>query len=164
MKLDIRPAGVEDLDQVLMLNQAALPHVNSIGREQLERLAAMACFFSVAVTDSRIAGFLLALREGADYASENYRWFCRCYPSFVYVDRIVVEPGHARLGVGRRLYEDLLAASVQLAPRLTCEVNLEPPNPGSIAFHQRLGFREVGRQQTEGGSKRVVLMCRPWSV
>jgi hypothetical protein len=35
---------------------------------------------------------------------------------------------------------------------LTCEVNLRPPNEGSLRFHRRLGFREVGRQETPYGA------------
>ena len=43
---------------------------------------------------------------------------------------------------------------------VTCEVNLEPPNPASLAFHARLGFRQVGEQVTKGGSVRVALLAR----
>ena len=42
---------------------------------------------------------------------------------------------------------------------ITCEVNTRPANPDSMAFHERLGFREVGRQQTEGGAKEVALLA-----
>jgi predicted GNAT superfamily acetyltransferase len=28
---------------------------------------------------------------------------------------------------------------------LCCEVNVEPPNPGSLRFHQRIGFAEVDK-------------------
>jgi predicted GNAT superfamily acetyltransferase len=37
------------------------------------------------------------------------------------------------------------------APLLTCEVNLNPPNPGSIRFHHRIGFHEVGQQDSKPG-------------
>jgi hypothetical protein len=37
------------------------------------------------------------------------------------------------------------------APLLTCEVNLNPPNLGSIRFHNRIGFREVGQQDSKPG-------------
>lgn len=43
---------------------------------------------------------------------------------------------------------------------VTCEVNLVPPNPESLAFHHRLGFRQVGEQSTYGGSVRVALLAR----
>ena len=43
---------------------------------------------------------------------------------------------------------------------MTCEVNLRPPNPGSMAFHRAMGFDEVGTQNTEGGSKTVSLLVK----
>ncbi len=36
-----------------------------------------------------------------------------------------------------------------------CEVNLEPPNPVSDAFHEALGFTEVGRAAIHDGKKLV---------
>ncbi|MFN8422076.1 MAG: hypothetical protein U0470_01370 [Anaerolineae bacterium] len=37
---------------------------------------------------------------------------------------------------------------------ITCEVNLAPPNPGSRAFPERLGFVGVGERWDEGGGTR----------
>jgi hypothetical protein len=34
---------------------------------------------------------------------------------------------------------------------LCCEVNLEPPNLGSIRFHERIGFTEVGQHSPQQG-------------
>ena len=65
-------------------------------------------------------------------------------------------------GVGPRLYaavEDVARADG--ASEVTCEVNVRPANPGSLAFHARLGFVEVGRQETKGGSTEVALLARP---
>jgi predicted GNAT superfamily acetyltransferase len=36
-------------------------------------------------------------------------------------------------------------------------VNIEPPNPGSDAFHAGRGFVEVGTQWVADGTKRVSL-------
>jgi len=38
---------------------------------------------------------------------------------------------------------------------VVCEVNLDPPNPVSDAFHATLGFAEVGHQALQGTSKTV---------
>jgi hypothetical protein len=43
---------------------------------------------------------------------------------------------------------------------VTCEVNLEPPNPVSLGFHRALGFVDVAQQDTYGGTVRVQLMAR----
>ena len=42
---------------------------------------------------------------------------------------------------------------------LFCEVNLRPRNERSLAFHAAIGFREVGRQDTDGGNKHVSLLA-----
>ena len=44
---------------------------------------------------------------------------------------------------------------------MTAEVNVDPPNPVSSAFHESMGFAEVGRQQTYGGSVTVALLAAP---
>jgi Predicted acetyltransferase, GNAT superfamily len=48
----------------------------------------------------------------------------------------------------------------QGASAVTCEVNLEPPNPGSLAFHHREGFRDLDTQATKGGAVVVQLMAK----
>ena len=44
-------------------------------------------------------------------------------------------------------------------PVLTLEVNLDPPNEPSLAFHARRGFVEVG--QRDSGGHLVSLMAKP---
>ncbi len=41
---------------------------------------------------------------------------------------------------------------------MTCEVNLRPPNAGSLTYHEIHGFVRVATQETEGGRKEVALM------
>ena len=84
-------------------------------------------------------------------------------PRCGYIERSVVDPVLRRSGVGRLLYADLERVASAHAPDLTCEVNLDPPNPGSFAFHERSGFCEVGRQHTDGGAKLVCLMSKELS-
>lgn len=158
----IRPAGPADLDAVLALNQAEVPHVSPLTRAGLERLARLASSLRVAeASNGTVAGFLLAMTPEAAYESLNFRWFQGRYTSFHYVDRIVVSSLHRRAGVASALYRDLEALAEKAgAARLTCEVNTRPPNPESHLFHARLGFVEVGTQDTEGGAKTVALYAK----
>ncbi len=148
-------------ESVLGLNEQAVPHVNSISAAELQALAEQAFYFSVAMNGDQVIGFLLTLATGAQYNSPNYQWFSRRYSNFIYVDRIVVAPDCAGMGVGKQLYHDLEDASSGVAPMIACEVNLQPPNPNSLAFHQKQGFQEVGQQETESGQKVVCLMTKP---
>jgi hypothetical protein len=43
---------------------------------------------------------------------------------------------------------------------VVCEVNADPPNPASDAFHTALGFAEVGSASIHAGSKTVRYLAR----
>jgi len=164
MSIAIRPAELRDFELIRAINEGAVPDVSTITREELDALAKQCCYFSVALADGELSGFLMALQPGQVYQSENYRWFAAHYENFVYVDRIAVSPACKGRGIGRALYGDVENfARKAAAPILTCEVNLIPPNPDSMAFHKKIGFTEVGQQSTEGGKKRVSLLVKTLS-
>jgi predicted GNAT superfamily acetyltransferase len=105
-----------------------------------------------------VAGFLLARREGAVHDSQNYRWFAARYARFLYVDRVVVSDAARGRGLGTLLYRDMFefAAACDVGI-VTCEFDVDPPNPVSAQFHARFGFGEVGRQWVGDGKKQVSL-------
>lgn len=156
--MQIRDAVDADFGCILGLNDAEVAQTSTMDRARLSELDRLAALHWVAHLDGRVVAFLLAMREGAAYDSENYRWFAARYPRFLYVDRIVVDAAHAGQGIGARLYRQLFDhARANGIAQVACEYNLEPPNPGSRAFHARFGFAEVGRQQVAGGRKTVSL-------
>ena len=157
----IRDATPGDFPAILALNAESVHFLSPLGAARLQRLHAQAAYHRVVEHEDKVAAFLLAFREGADYDSPNYRWFARRYPKFLYIDRIVVAASARGLGFGAQLYDDILAfAAATHAERLTAEFDVEPPNPVSAAFHQRYGFREVGTQWLGGGKKQVSLQVR----
>jgi uncharacterized protein len=100
--------------------------------------------------------FLIALDHTAPYQNPNFAWFREAYQSFVYIDRIVVAESARGQGIARLLYEDLFAAARSAGvPRIVCEVNSEPPNPASDAFHLAMGFGKVGQAILYDGAKTV---------
>jgi predicted GNAT superfamily acetyltransferase len=157
MLRDARPA---DFPVILDLNAAFVAVLSPLDGKRLAQLHAHAALHRVIENEGRIEAFLLAFREGADYDSPNYRWFAQRYARFLYVDRIVVAADtHAR-GAGSMLYRDAIAlARRDAVPIITCEFDIEPPNPASARFHASQGFREVGRQQLHGGRKTVSLQA-----
>ena len=147
-----------DLETVLALNEASVPHVNSIDLDQMRWFASNAFYFRVARVDEKFAGFLIGLGPGLDYGSENYRWFSDHYGDFGYVDRVAVHKSARRLGVASRLYDDFADKLRGDADCMTCEVNIRPPNESSMLYHQTHGFVQVATQETEGGTKKVALL------
>jgi len=157
----LRAAAPADFVRIVALNAAAVQFTSPLDAAHLRQLHAQAAYHRVVDLDGRVVAFLLALREGADYASPNYRWFAQRYAEFLYIDRIVVDAAWHGRGLGARLYEDLFAfARATGVLRVTCEFDLDPPNPASTQFHARFGFREVGTQWLGGGKKRVSLQAR----
>lgn len=157
----IRDVESTDLDQILELNNAAVPAVNRLVRSDLDWFAENAHSFLVKPdSDGGAVAYLIGLHgPGAGYESANYEWFSQRYARFVYVDRIVVaEQGRGR-GIGQALYDAFAGRGrdddhdVMLA-----EVNIRPRNDVSLKFHELYGFVSVGEQDTEGGSKRVVML------
>jgi predicted GNAT superfamily acetyltransferase len=157
----IRDAGSGDFPAILALNDESVRFLSPLDAAHLRELHAMAAYHRVVEVGGKVAAFLLALREGADYASPNYRWFAAHHRRFLYIDRVVVATAWQGRGLGARLYDDIIAfAGENGFADLTCEFDLEPPNPASAKFHARYGFREVGRQWLGGGGKQVSLQVR----
>jgi uncharacterized protein len=108
-----------------------------------------------------VDAFLLAFDQDADYDSPNFLWFRERCPRFIYVDRVVVAASARGRGLARLLYRELFAEATRAGHCcVVCEVNSEPPNPGSDAFHASLGFAEVGSASIHDGSKTVRYLRR----
>ena len=158
MPFRITDVTTADLAAVLALNESEVPHVGTVDIERMHWFAANASYFRVARNNSQLAAFLIGLRPGTSYDSLNYRWFCDRYDEFAYVDRIAVSITARRHGLASRLYDDFAAEMPDSVRIMTCEVNTQPPNEESMRFHNRLGFREVGRRVSENGNKEVAML------
>ncbi len=156
--MQVADVSVSDLDEVLALNEASVPHVNSLTLRDVQWFHEHATYFRLVRRQGMLAGFLIGLGPGIDYASPNYRYFCGRHALFGYVDRVAVASAAQRLGIASRLYEDYASTLRGFAPVMTCEVNLRPPNAGSLTYHEIHGFVRVATQETEGGRKEVALM------
>ncbi|MDW3219829.1 MAG: GNAT family N-acetyltransferase [Acidimicrobiales bacterium] len=157
----LRTVRDDDLDEILVHNNAAVPAVNHLERSDLEWFAAVAHTFVVAVADDGIAGFLIGLGPGAGYDSHNYAWFSARYDDFVYVDRIVVAEAGRGGGVGSLLYDEFARRGrADQTPVMLAEVNIRPRNDASLAFHDAHGFVSVGEQDSPDGVKRVTMLER----
>jgi predicted GNAT superfamily acetyltransferase len=154
----LRDATAADFPRILALNDAEVAQTSAMDLDRLRVLHSLAAYHRVALVDGTVAGFLLAMRDDAPYANDNFGWFAGRVAGFVYVDRIVVDAAFAGRGVGGALYRDLFTwARARAIGHVTCEYNLEPPNPASRAFHDRFGFREIGQHRVAGGTKLVSL-------
>jgi predicted GNAT superfamily acetyltransferase len=146
------------VDALLALNNG---HARDLSWLTPERLAHLVDETFFAPRIGQVDAFLLAFDQDADYDSPNFLWFCSRYPRFVYVDRIVVAASARGRGLARLLYRTLFSEAARAGHScVVCEVNSEPPNPASEAFHESLGFAEVGSASIHYGSKTVRYLLR----
>jgi predicted GNAT superfamily acetyltransferase len=157
---NLRPS---DLETIHRINQGEVPAVGTETIEDLADIAEQSTIALVAEVDGEIAGFCLVLAPGAEYDSLNYLWFSERYDDFVYLDRVAFPATFQRRGLGTAMYAEVERLAAERRPSatdFTLEVNLRPPNDQSLAFHARLGFVEVGQQETDYGAL-VSLMAKP---
>jgi L-amino acid N-acyltransferase YncA len=62
---------------------------------------------------------------------------------------VYIDPDHRRRGVGRALYESLLAL-LKLQGFYAAHAGITLPNPGSVGLHESLGFEPVGVYRAVG--------------
>jgi uncharacterized protein len=151
-ELEPRLFLASDIDAALELNNLNAPAVGEIDRTTLEFLIEHS-LYSFAIGTDTLHAFCITFAPGAPYTSVNYQWFSKEYSDFVYLDRIVVSETMRNNSLGAKLYMAVEQRMLKdrCAPILTCEVNLIPPNTGSLRFHNRIGFREVGQQDSKPG-------------
>jgi predicted GNAT superfamily acetyltransferase len=155
----IRQAKPTDFASIAALNADSERFLSPMSETRVERLHGWAAYHRVIERNGAIAAFLLAFREGAAYDSPNYRWFSERYPSFFYIDRVVVAPAYRGNGLATCMYLDVFAfARKSGVATVTCEFDIEPPNDVSRSFHEKLGFHEVGSHAYN--NKRVSMQAR----
>ena len=151
----IRQITPDDIEAVLAINNDAVPAVNSLIASELTDIINISAKAWVVDEEDKIVGVLIVLGPRESYGSANYTWLDSQFKNFCYVDRIIIASSGKRKGYGRALYLELEehAASTG-AEVLLCEVNVEPENPQSMAFHASLGW--VPFQDREHGPGKVV--------
>jgi uncharacterized protein len=142
-----------NLDGILALSALHEEETSPLHEAKLASMLKGAFHHAVIGDGSR--GYLIAFDQDADYDSVNFRWFQARFDRFVYVDRIVVAASERGKGAAKQFYLDLFAAARAAGhTRIVAEINVEPPNPGSLAFHAAIGFVELG--QAELSREKVV--------
>jgi len=157
----VRKAEPGDEAFILALNAACVPSVSEMSAQDFRNIAGWAERVLIAEAGGRPAGFVILIRPGSAYPSDNYGWFETAYRRHLYVDRIAVSESARGTGAGRALYEAALLMARELGEeRITAEVNEDPPNPESMAFHAKLGFRHLLSRPSRSG-KVVAMLERP---
>jgi len=158
----IRDIVERDLPRILEINEANVPEVGSVDANRLAFIVDESPIALAVEVDDRIVGFCLVLGSDSTYDSVNYRWFTERYSDFMYLDRVAFDAAAQGRGYGTLLYGEVARRmqTIDVAAPLALEINVDPPNQRSLVFHGRLGFVEVGQQDTPYGI-RVSMQMRP---
>jgi len=161
MNYQIRNVEVADIEDLIKINELSVPAVNSISFAKFEWFHQNSIYFKLIQSiNNEVHGFLLVLNSLLDYESLNYKWFQERYSSFAYIDRIAILEEYKRSGLGKKLYLDLEKSIKSNYKMITCEYNLKPMNHESEKFHISIGYQQVGKLNTQEGTKEVSLMVK----
>jgi len=144
----VRNIEITDLARMLEINNANTPGVSELTLSELETDIEN-CLHALAIDNEHgeVCAFCITFAPDAPAAGVNHQWFAERYESFVYLDRIAIDSTYQNLGLGVLLYQSVEQQMIDSGQHslLCCEVNLKPPNSGSLRFHHRIGFTEVGQ-------------------
>ena len=106
--------------------------------------------FNVFEANERIVGFLMAMDQNTYYDSINFLWFKNKVNKFYDIDRVIVDESMRGKGIASLLYREVIDTKGDIP--LVAEVSINPSNEGSIIFHDKIGFKDVGAL-ISGGKK-----------
>lgn len=161
---NLRPMRTDDAERVIALNAEVVELTSEMDEARFDALFEASSMKVVAEHDGELLGFVFAMGDFCRYENANFDWFHARIRSYLYVDRIVVSERSRGLGVGQLLYRHTFEIAEETGALSVCaEINVEPPNPGSLRFHERSGFVEIGRRRVDGG-KVLSMQMRPLPV
>jgi len=155
----LRQFEARDTAAILGLNDKSVSVLSPMDQQRFDQLHGQSALILVAEQNHQLLGFLIGFTDGSQYDSVNYRWFSERLKAFLYIDRIVIAAEARSQGLGQRFYTEIeIWARQQHLHWLAAEIDIEPPNPTSLQFHQRQGFKPVGQQDSK--NKQVALLVK----
>jgi predicted GNAT superfamily acetyltransferase len=168
-RITIAPAAAWDLPEIVALAGArrlgaSSPRsatsdgflVSNFTVEDYRSFQQQARHLLVARIDSQLAAFLLAF-GGEDSAPRSTvdRWLAEHFECpFLIVKQVCVDQQFTRQRIASKLYEHVFQANPRR--RLFAAIVLDPPNPSSVKFHERLGFVKLCEIDADDGLRRGV--------
>ena len=141
------------LQSIYDLNQANTPEVGSLeSMQHLKQLIEYSSYNLLVLCDDEIVGFIICMREGSAYGSENYKFFTQRLKKFLYVDRVAIDERHRRAGLGKAIYEYIFTHASNDNLPIALEVNTQPVNQPSLNFHEKMGFDRIGAKDFDDHS------------
>ena len=150
--ITFQDATEQDAEAICALNDAVVDVTSPMDTDRFKHLLDLSNPCIAAEKDGEVIGFVLAMQIGAGYENDNFNWFAARLNNFVYIDRIVIGVAGQRQGLGTKLYEAVAeVARAQGCLVICAEMDLDPPNERSLAFHAKAGFVPRGTRTYDSG-------------
>ena len=162
LMIKVRHLSMNDRYEVLRINAAARPAVAALDEIEAARVLGLPNHHLVATNSAgTVLAYILAFDANSSYDGEEFQEFLLKTPApFVYIDQVAVHAAWRGMGIGKAFYGALESIAELRDCHLLCaDVNTDPPNPGSMAFHKRIGFASIGSLATRDG-RRVELLTK----
>lgn len=156
----IRDMTATDAEAVVALNQAVVKVTSAMDTARLTALGNISRLKLVTEIDGEVVAFVLAMAADQAYDNGNYQWFAARLKNFLYIDRVVVSKVWQGCGIGRLLYSHLDTWAQQAGVLSLCaEIDIDPPNPASLRFHDKAGFVPIGKRLLASGKQVSMQLC-----
>ncbi len=157
----IRPFVDSDLSEILSLNAKSVHFLSPMDADRFALLKSQASLIWIGEKENEIVAFFIGFEADSSYDSTNFKWFDARFKKFLYIDRIVVSEKARSTGIGKSFYQKIENYAQNRGLHwLLAEVDVNPPNSGSLKFHDKQGFIEVGQQKPGLGDKVVSLRAK----
>ena len=150
----------DQFDKILKNNAEFVQWLAPLDKAKLQALLSSTIYARQIGEGDAVLLAVASETEIVDHA--NLEWLKARRDNFIYIDRVIVGAAAQGNGYGGRLYADLADFARQNGyDSVTCEVNTQPDNPGSHAFHLRQGFLPMGEQNNPDMGKCVRYYEKP---
>ena len=156
----LRDMTINDGPVVVALNDAVVAVTSPMDMGRFEQLYQRCNLKLVAEIQDEVVAFIWGMTDGVAYDNGNYQWFSDRLKRFLYIDRVVVSAACRGLGLGRQLYAQTSQQAATFGALTLCaEIDIDPPNPKSLRFHEKAGFVQMGTRLLDSGKRVSMQVC-----
>lgn len=154
--IDLKECSNSQFKKMLHLNNHFARETSGLFTTKFEKMIEQS-FAAIAIAPE--IAMLIAFDQDADYDNPNFKFFKSKFDDFIYIDRVIVAKAEQGKGIATALY-DILFEMAQEAGQtnIVCEINTMPANEASSAFHDAMGFEQIGEAVLDNGLREVAYL------
>jgi predicted GNAT superfamily acetyltransferase len=120
--------------------------------QHLKQLIEFSAYNLLVLKEDEIVGFIICMREGAAYWSENYQFFTKRLKSFSMSIEWRLMSATEEQAWDKLYMKTIFSQANNESLPVALEVNTQPVNQPSLNFHEKMGFDQVGTREFDDHS------------